>query len=464
MKYKLLYFLLLIITVGCKTTQNGINRKDRNKQPNWVQQRPVTEMYYVGIGYANKTLNSSDYQQIAKKRALNDMIGEIKVVVSSNSILSQYQSNTNYSQIFETEMQVNTQAMVEDFQVVDSWENKNDFYIYYKLSKIEYEAAKKRKLQAAIEKSISYLNNCEQLNYSNNYMQIMRLRIKALSALQNYLNEDVATNYKNNEVYLVNEIVTQIQNQLNKLQVNTDVVELKGKIGKPISKPFTACVKLNIENVYVPFVPLTLKANQAKFDFGNSVETDSKGTATFLLNKIQSKDPLQQVKIMVDIATIIKNDSLNMLLKNILTNIDAPSINFRLLVEPIKIYANSKEQILNKNVAFNIIEPQLKRKLIESGCIFVNERKNADYEVNIVANTLDLGIMWGKMLQASINMDISIVDIDKNQEIYKDALKDIRGFQLTPENASKDAFDNMLIKFWERVYPNFLNELMLTEK
>lgn len=462
-KLHLLLSILTFFFLSCSTQKNGVNRIDRSKQPNWVQQRPVNSTNYIGIGYANKALNPTDFQQMAKKRALNDMIGEIKVVVSSNSILSQYQNNSDYNQSFATETQVNAQAMVEDFEVVDSWENKTDFYIYYKLSKSDYEAAKRRKLQAAINQSINFLDNADQLSYKDNFMQIIRLRIKALSALQNYLNEDVATEYKGKQVYLVNEIVNQIQNQLYKLQVKTDVVELKGKIGKPISNPFTASVKLASDNSFVPFVPLTLKANQTKFDYGNSAETDQNGVATFSLNKILAKDPIQQVKIMVDIATIIKTDSLNGLLKSVLTSIDAPSTNFRLVVEPIKIYTNSQEQILSKTLEFNIIEPLLKRKLIESGCNFVSDRKNADYEVKIVANTMDLGVIWGKMLQANINMNISIVDATNNHEIYKNALKDIKGFQLTPENASKDAYNNMLSNFWEKVYPEFLNELLLAD-
>jgi hypothetical protein len=75
-----------------------------------------------------------------------------------------------------------------------------------------------------------------------------------------------------------------------------------------------------------------------------------------------------------------------------------------------------------------------------------------------------LGIIWGKMLQARINMNISVINTKNNQEIYKDALKDIKGFQLTPENASKDAYNNLLTSFWEKVYPNFLNELLLKER
>ena len=129
-KAKILFPLfLIIILVSCGTTNNGINRKDRSKQPDWVQQRPVNNNFYVGVGYANKMLNPADYQAMAKKRALNDLIGEIKVVVSSNSILSLNQNNNVLNQMFATDTKVMAQAMVEDFEVVDSWENKSDFYI-----------------------------------------------------------------------------------------------------------------------------------------------------------------------------------------------------------------------------------------------------------------------------------------------------------------------------------------------
>jgi hypothetical protein len=316
--FKFFFVSVALFYSACKSKPIGVDRENRNQKLDWVMQRPVNNNYYIGVGYANKSLNPIDYQDVAKKRALTDLISEIKVVVSSNSLLSQYQSNADASQIFASSIKVNAQAMVEDFQVVDSWENNIDFYIYYKLSKAEYEAAKKRKLRAAVEQSIHFLDEADNLSIENNYMQIMRLRIKALNALQNYLNEDVATIYKGKNVFLVNEIVSQIQAQLYKLEVKTDVVELKGKIGKPINKPFEATVNLIKTNIFVPFVPLTLKASQTKFDFGNTSETNQMGKATFLLNKIQAKDPLQQVKIMVDIVTMIKSDSLNAVLKNIL--------------------------------------------------------------------------------------------------------------------------------------------------
>lgn len=466
MKHLFTYYLALLLIgfAACGTTKNGVNRKDRNAQPDWVQQRPVNSLYYVGVGYVNKSLNPMDYQQIAKKNALNDLIGEIKVVVSTNSILSQYQNNSNFSQIFANDTKVNAQAMVEGFEVVDSWENKSDFWIYYRLSKEEYEAAKRRKLQAAINQSLDYLERADKLTVNDNFMQIVRLRVKALGALQSYLNEDIATVYNNKKVFLVNEIINELQDQLYKLQVKTDIVELKGKVGKPIKNTFKASVKIRSNNTVVPYMPLTLIAEKGNVSYGGNTETDQLGDATMAIARVINKDPIQQIKVSVDIASIIKTDSLNNSLKNILLSIDAPSAIIRLLVEPVKVYTNSTELILGKKIEFNIMEPLLKRKLVESGCNFVGTLKEADYEVKINANTTDLGVMWGKMLQAEINMEISIVDVKNNAEIYKDAIKGVRGFQLTPENASKDAYNNMMNQFWQQDYQAFLDELLLKER
>lgn len=467
MKKYYTYYLILFSTLlftACTTKKNGIDRTNRNVQPNWVQQRPINNLYYVGIGYVNKSLNPSDYQQIAKKNALNDLIGEIKVVVSTNSILSQYQNDSKFSQIFATDTKVNSQAMVEGFQVMDSWENKNDFWIYYRLSKEEYEAAKKRKLQAAISQALDRLERADKLNLSDNFMQVARLRVKALAALQGYLNEDVSAYYNNNKVFLVNEIIGQLQEQLSKLQVNTDIVELKGKVGKPILTPFNANVKIKNSNQFVAYVPLVLIAEKGNVNYGGNTETDQLGKAVMAVSRVLNKDPIQQIKVSIDIEGIIKADSLNNSLKNILLNIDVPSSIIRLFVEPVKVFINSNELLFGNKMSFDMIAPQLKRKLVESGCNFVNSVKDADYEVKINANTNDLGVMWGKMLQAEINMEISIADVKNNTEIYRDAIKGVRGFQVSKENAGKDAYNNMLNQFWEQNYNAFLNELLLKER
>lgn len=457
--------LMVLFVLGldsCKSSNKGA----RSQKPDWVAQRPVSSQYYVGIGYASKLTHPADYQQIAKKNALNDLVGEIKVTVSTNSILSQFQNNQDFRQQFAAYTRITAQASVEDFQVVDSWENKEDYWIYYRLSKSEYEAARKRRLQRAINQSLDYLERSDQLSNKNQFMQKLRMRIKALAVLQNYLNEDVETWYKDKKVYLVNEIMSLMQDQLYLLQVRAEVNQLKAKVGKPLQHPFGVKVWLSDtsrDKVMVPFVPLTMQVEQGKMDFGPGTVTGQDGEASFSIARILAKDPVQQLRVRVDMEAISKTDSLASTLRNILMSLDAPGTNIRLLVEPIRVYMNSNELNLGKKMEFNIVEPALKKSLAESGCEFVTMPAEADYEIRMQSNTTDLGVMWGKMLQSTIDLSISIIDMKNKTEVFKDALKGIRGFQLTPEKAGLNSYDEMMSAFWKQVYPKLKEELLLRD-
>ena len=60
-------------------------------------------MYYIGVGISSKISHPNEYQTIAKRNALNDLISEIQVTISTNSVLSQYQSNDEFRQQFESD-------------------------------------------------------------------------------------------------------------------------------------------------------------------------------------------------------------------------------------------------------------------------------------------------------------------------------------------------------------------------
>ena len=144
-----IFILVMALLPACKSLSS-----QKKSKPAWLEQRPVNSAYYIGVGYGNKLSNPNDYQQLAKKNALNDLVGEIKVNVSTNSILSTFENNSNINQQYLTSTKITADALVEDFQVADSWEDKNGFWIYYKLSKMDYESNRRRKIQNAIDRSV----------------------------------------------------------------------------------------------------------------------------------------------------------------------------------------------------------------------------------------------------------------------------------------------------------------------
>lgn len=454
MKNIFLYLVFVVIAVvGCKT-QNVKKRK-----PEWVQQRPTNEMFYVGIGIASKANNPFDFQQVAKKNAVNDLISEIKVTVSSHSLLSQYQNNKTFSQQFESDVKVTALNTIEQFNIIDSWEDQNFFWIYYRLSKEEYKAEQRRKMEAAIQQAENHFYRAEAMNESQ-YTQSIRLKVKALTALQLYLNEDLQTIYNGKEVYLVTEIVNSIQNQFYNISLKSEVNALNGKVGKPIPEPFAVSVKTITTQQFIPFLPLTMYNENGKIEGTLATESDQGGIAKFAISKIANKAPIQIVKITTDMKAFIKADSISETLRAILLSIDMPSTSVRLNVVPIKILSQSDEQNLSKPLSANYIESALKKQLIDDGCIFVENKEEADYILRIQANTKPQGNIWGNMRTASLNVNISLIDQTNNTEVYKDGLREIKGFQTSDENAGIDAFQTGSQQILNRLYPALKLELM----
>ena len=73
---KMIMIVTLLLTVSVSLVGQDM--------PDWVRQRPVSSLYYIGIGRADKT--DKDYMQLAKQNALKDLASELKVQVSSNSL------------------------------------------------------------------------------------------------------------------------------------------------------------------------------------------------------------------------------------------------------------------------------------------------------------------------------------------------------------------------------------------
>lgn len=443
--------------IACKSKQPFSNNLSQsNKRPHWVEQRPVNNLNYVGIGRASKLSNPADYLQVAKKEALQDMVGEIKVNVSTNSILSQYQNNSNFNQQFFSDTRLIAQEFLQGFTVVDSWENKNEYWIYYTLSKAEYEAQKRKQIYIASQQALELMQKADRLNPIDDYTAIFKLRVKALALLQNYLNEAVEVEYYNKQVYIVNELISQLQDQLFQLNLQASPLQLNASAGKAFEKSIETFVSYrNKDSLRAPikFVPLIAEAGSIRLQGNNLTETNEKGEAIFGVSRTFSREPIQIITIKPNLDKLIRSDSLNLSLRTILMRLETPSTQVRIKVEPLRIFIESSELNLGKTLSYAIIEPAIKKKLGENGCTFVPALAQADYKLEIIASTKDLGAIWGNMQQATLDMEIILRDAKTSEELMHESLRGIQGFQNNKEKAGLDAYKNATTHFPTKIYP-----------
>jgi hypothetical protein len=261
-------------------------------------------------------------------------------------------------------------------------------------------------------------------------------------------------------VYLINELVNSIQNQLYQVEIVSKVNVLKGKVGQSIAEPFEVSSQYRSDKIAIPFLPIVVGNEHGKIEGTLNTETDQIGIASIAISKILDKSPVQLLRVSADIKSIIKVDSLNLTLQTILTLLDVPSTTIRLNVIPIKIYIESNERNLSNPMEANYLNSALKKILAEDGCTFVETKDNADFILRMEANTHPEGIIWGNMRTAALNMSISLVERTNNVEVFKDAMRDVKGFQVTDENAGIDAYKTATQQLLNRIYPSLKNEIM----
>lgn len=125
------------------------------ERPAWVANKPTEEGYYIGIGSASKRLN--DYLGIAKKNALQDLVSDIRISISSTSILNQIDKNYQFKEEYESNIKTTAADDIEDFERVASFEDDQNYWVYYRLSKTRYQAQKQQGSRSGKEHGLAIL-------------------------------------------------------------------------------------------------------------------------------------------------------------------------------------------------------------------------------------------------------------------------------------------------------------------
>jgi len=114
-----------MLLAGCKTT--GV--------PSWVRQHPVHPDYYTGVGIARKLPGQTNHLARARDEALSEIASNIAINIISESILKTIQEAGIQKETFEANITSNTKALLESYELVETWENDKEFRAYYRLSK-----------------------------------------------------------------------------------------------------------------------------------------------------------------------------------------------------------------------------------------------------------------------------------------------------------------------------------------
>ena len=429
------------------------------KKPGWVKKRPIIRGYYIGIGIAEKSKENQDHLRQAKNNALNELASEITINISSKiTDKITIQSGLSESE-FKSEIQSTTKSTLEDFELIDTWEDKKEYWVYYRLSISKYKEAKRLRLERAINLSKDLLRKAKREESGNNPASALIYYKQAFDPIRNHITETLKTDYEGSEIFLRNEIYVSLQSLLGKIELKPEKGALSAKVGKPLNEPYLIHAVYRDDNgvEHNAFnLPLKLSFIRGSGDMIEQLFTDANGVAKGSVSKITSTDRLQIIKSEIDLLIPADNDTASSrIVSKILRSLSIPGPNVILNVSGLSVFLESSELNLGKPLEIQSITAKFKNWLTGRGFTFVDEISEADLAVRFKVETREGNTTYGQFV-AYADMEISVIDLTSGEESYSNALSNVKGIQLNYEKAGLKALENTFKKMSETILPEFI--------
>jgi hypothetical protein len=415
-------------------------------KPSWLKNEPYQEGYYTGIGHSTKE-NSSNYIQAAKKSAFDDLVSQIKVNVSSTSVLSVLEVDKKLQEQYQQIIQTTAADDIEEFELVDAWEDATNYWVYYRLSIARYKQIKQEQKRNATLLASDYLAKARQVENTGDFLQAISFYFQAFRSIEKYLSEAIRVSVEGKDVLLVNEIYASIQMLLNKIDLRVAPTEIV------VNRRLTQSQHAVIAKIsYRGGKPATNLPLIATFDKGEGdvfpeYKANEKGEAKILITKIGSKEYEQTVGIKVNIDAL-SGGSQSQIYNLIANTFTVPRAQVMLKVQRPVVYLSSEEKSLGSLKSSYQITNKLKNLLTSNGFEFTENKGAADLWLDVKADS-EKGSVSGSIYITYLTSVIKVMAMKEGKEIYATTLDRVKGYGLDYDRSSVDAY-NKAIETLER--------------
>ena len=315
---KVYFFLILILLNSCSTQKKIADKTEL--LPLWIKEFPISQTHYIGIGVADKKLNPTDFIKVAQKNALQNLISQIKVSISSQSFLLKMERDLDFKQDIKSVIEIKADDVIEGYELVNSFTNNNEYWMYYRLNKSLYKEIKIAKTKEAVNESKFFLQKAisNSTSHKNQYIYF----VSALNILEPYLNEPLFTKINGEEVNLLSEIITQFRAYLDKYQIRSLKQENLFTVGR---NPFSLKFIVEHNNEKEPDIPLQINSSSLEIN-KFSEKTDFEGVLTANIIKFKNLNKLHKIEVIIDFQNWLEETASSELIKDVFKNIKPKKI------------------------------------------------------------------------------------------------------------------------------------------
>ncbi|MGM0497190.1 MAG: LPP20 family lipoprotein [Bacteroidota bacterium] len=448
----ILLFLFFVSSCTASNVSSGSQKK-----PDWVKDRPVSDEYYIGIGMA-KTYEDN-YTKVAKNNALTDMISEISVKISNNSVLSQFEDESGFKEEFESITKSKMKDELDNHELVDTWEGKDNYWVYYRLSKEKYHKKKQERLDKAKELAKDFYEKAREAEKSYNISNALNYYVKAFDAVKPHLDEDISVFTFDGRINLGNRIYQNIQEIFSSVEFEPDQNEFDIRTLSAGNNSVTATVYYSKDGNKKPVsdLPVVFSFPELDIDKTEQVHSNSSGIITCSIAEMAPKGNQQKVRMALNTDVYFGEETQDNLLKQMFHLRGSVPYDYLILnVTELNAYLEAEEKEFGETSTGKPVTNIFKKALSEDFFSFVPDKSEADVIVKISASTSKGKKMDNYDLHtAYLDCDISITNAKNSAEIYSTGLSNIKGMKGGGFNmAAKDAREKVEKQIKELIIPD----------
>ncbi len=321
---------ILILIYSCSSSSRVISYANA---PEWVQNHPVSQNYYIGIGVSKKQ-RGIDYRKQAKSNAYEEISSEISVSISSNSILKQQDNNGKFKEMFNAISEMHTENELKGCKKIASWENKDEYWVYYKLSKSEVEKHK----QIAIEDALISLDQAVFYDQKNEYVNAISSYSMAISSIKPYLGQRIRAQHNGRTIFLGQFIIDKYKNLISSVNLEHNQSELKFVNFQLIPE---IEISLTRNGKKIKNVPLKIVSDV--FKYKGKYRFNSKGKVTLPRVRAKTLKLNARTTLSINIDEIIDETVSGDLVKELLKNYKTHSLELEYMLDTHAIKKTTKD-------------------------------------------------------------------------------------------------------------------------
>lgn len=422
-----------------KQTSSPKNEQEVNVKtaPNWVNQRPLSSIYYIGIGIASKRVDPVNYADIAKRNALNDLSSEISVSISSNSVLYTLEKNDRFREDYLNTTKLKASRELQGYEIYDAFEDDERYYVYYRLSKADYLEQKMKKENQAKQAAINNIDAAENSKSRGQYASALLSYARAFADLEGFLNENLDGNIHGQQVFLGNEINKRFRETWESIQL-----EMKDQYsiyyGQSLSSRFISIRVLDENKKPIRNIPYTLSIHGKVVE---NVVSSENGSLIFDLTEKVKLERQLSMTFSIDSKQIFNDYIGNNPIKRAFVNqLSSNSSTTKVIYNFPKVLVQIENPNANFRTGENSLISGFNQHLQEVGYTLVNQVQKADLiiKLNVVSR---YGQETFGMHSAVLDVNVLVEKSNEAGIFYSYSASDIRGLHLDKISAVNKGYE-----------------------